>query len=143
MGSVEPYQPASGRRYCVRWRTPDHKSRRKRGFVRKVDAEKYLRDVEGAKDRGEYVDPTESRATVGTVGRDWLAHRRPVMKPSSYRPLESAWRVHVEPRWGAREIGSVRTTEVKVWVSELASPADQRERHHSEPRLWRMGGHPR
>jgi len=122
MGSVEPYSTAAGRRYRVRWRTPDHKSRQKRGFERKVDAERYLRSVEGAIDRGEYVDPTDSRSTIASLGASWLAGREHVMKPSSYRPLESAWRVHVEPHWGGREVGGIRTSEVQAWVGDLARP---------------------
>ena len=42
------------------------------------------------------------------------------MKPSGYRTYESAWRVHVVPRWAQTRIGDVRFSEVQAWVSNLA-----------------------
>lgn len=45
------------------------------------------------------------------------------MKLSAYRPVESSWRVHVEPKWGTRAVGDVRHSEVQAWVSELAKSA--------------------
>ena len=42
MGSIESYQTANGRRYRVRYRDPDHRSREKAGFTRKFDVEQFL-----------------------------------------------------------------------------------------------------
>ncbi len=47
--------------------------------------------------RGEYIDPADSRVTVGDLAAGWLA-RRTHLKPSTRRSEEIAWRVHVEPR---------------------------------------------
>lgn len=122
MGSVHSYEVKSDRkpRYAVSYRDPSNKQVMKRGFTRKIDAEQYLRSVEVSKDRGEYVDPADARATVGRLGADWLASRKAVMKPSSYRAVDSSWRVHVEPKWGGREIGGIRHSEVQSWVSVLS-----------------------
>jgi integrase len=120
MGSVEPYPTAAGRRYRVRWRTPDHKSRQKRGFERKADAERYLRTVEGAKDRGEYVDPAAARITVGELGREWLRDKEAALKPSTYRATADAWRVYVEPRWGATAVAGIQHSAVREWVQQLS-----------------------
>lgn len=122
MGSVHAYAVKSDRkpRYAVMYRDPDHKQVMKRGFTRKIDAEKYLRTVETSKDRGEYIDPSDARSTIAELGKTWLAGRLTVMKPSSYRPVDSAWRVHVEPRWGEREVGDIRHSQVQTWVSEMA-----------------------
>ncbi|WP_416779308.1 hypothetical protein [Microbacterium lacticum] len=35
--------------------------------------------------------------------------------------LERAWKNHVDPVWGHREISSIRRSEVQDWVSELAT----------------------
>src|SRR5882757_11496481 len=43
------------------------------------------------------------------------------MKPSGYRSYESAWRVHVEPRWRAAKVSDIRYTAVQAWVAELAN----------------------
>ena len=79
--------------------------------------------LEVAKARGEYVAPTLGRVTIGELGVAWLARRQAVMKPSGYRALESAWRAHVQPRWGATPLSAVRFTDVQAWVGELGRGA--------------------
>jgi integrase len=71
--------------------------------------------------RGEYVPPTAGRITVGELGPAWLERQRGDMKPSGVRPYESAWRVHVQPRWGGSRVSEIRFTLVQAWVSELAA----------------------
>lgn len=122
MGSIHAYTVKSDNRprYAVMYRDPSHKQVMKRGFARKGDAEKYLRSVEVSKDRGEYVDPADARITISVLGAEWLSARQAVMKPSSFRVVDSAWRVHVVNTWGNRELRSIRHSEVQTWVSELA-----------------------
>ena len=122
MGSVHKYAVKSDTRtrYMVMYRDPNNKQVMKRGFTRKIDAETYLRSVEVSKDRGEYVDPADAKATIGTLGKTWLASQKTVMKPSSYRSIDSAWRTHVEPKWGAVEMGRIRHSDVQSWVSGMA-----------------------
>lgn len=43
------------------------------------------------------------------------------MKPSGYRSYESAWRVHVQPRWCDVRVSKVVFSDVQAWVSELAT----------------------
>src|SRR5260370_5898328 len=52
--------------------------------------------------------PALGRATVAELATDWLA-RKQSKAPSHYRMLESAWRVHVQPRWGAVRVADVGT----------------------------------
>ena len=121
MGSVYSYETATGeRRYRILYRRPDNTQTSERGFKRKRDAEQRLAEVEVSKHRGEYIDPSDSKATIADLGAAWLADHEHVMKPSAYRPLESAWRVHVEPKWGGRAVGGVRHSEVQAWVSGMA-----------------------
>ncbi|MDF2444727.1 MAG: hypothetical protein JWR01_2930 [Subtercola sp.] len=89
MGSIEPYESSSGRRYRVRYRKPDHSQGAKRGFETKRAAERFLREIETAKDTGTYIDASETRATIGSLGIGWLANQTH-LKPSSYRPIEIA-----------------------------------------------------
>jgi hypothetical protein len=46
MGTIEAYETARGKRYRVRYRTPDHKQTDKRGFRTKRDADLFLASVE-------------------------------------------------------------------------------------------------
>lgn len=119
MATIEPYEIRAGRRYRVRYRTPDRRQTDKRGFTTKRDAERFARTVEVSKDRGEWIDPADARATVAELAGPWLDGKRG-LKPSSYRPLDAAWRNHVQPRWGTVLVGEVRASEVQTWVTELS-----------------------
>lgn len=120
MGSVHAYETAAGKRYRIAYRRPDNKQTNERGFTTKKAAELRLAEVEVGKAKGDYVNPADARETISAIATGWLAAREHVMKPSSYRPVKSAWETHVKPRWGARKVGSVRNSEVQEWVSELA-----------------------
>lgn len=83
----------------------------------KREAELFLATVEVAIARGEFVDATSARATIGELGAEWLQHQSH-LKPSSRRSIEVVWRVHVEPRWGRVPVGAVRFSDVQAWVTE-------------------------
>ncbi|MEY9853076.1 integrase [Leifsonia sp. EB41] len=123
MGSITPYESAAGKRYRVRYRKPDHSQTDKRGFRTKREAELFLASVETKKATGEYIDPTAARATVDRLGAAWLASRSH-LKPSSAYVYESAWRLHVEPRWGKAMIGNIRHSEVQSWITDLSDGID-------------------
>ena len=55
----------------ARYRDPNGAQRTK-SFDRKIDAERYLTGVEGAKLTGTYVDPTRSRVTLGAWADLWI-----------------------------------------------------------------------
>lgn len=119
MAAVVRYATKAGYRYRVRYRKPDRTQTDKRGFKTKRDAELFLASVEVSKARGEFIDATAAKATIRPLGTEWLA-RQTHLKPSALRPLESAWRLHVEPRWGNVAVADVRKTAVQQWVSEMS-----------------------
>jgi integrase len=122
MATIERYQISSGATfYAVRYRKPDNKQTWKRGFTTKRDAAAFAATVEVSKLRGEYVAPSLGKATVGALGPPWLARQRGHMKPSGFRSYESAWRVHVAPRWSRTAIADVRFSDVAAWVAELSA----------------------
>ncbi|MGW4331862.1 tyrosine-type recombinase/integrase [Rhodococcus koreensis] len=119
MATIESYSTAAGKRYMVRYRTPEHGQTKKRGFRTKRDAEVYATTVEVEKLTGAYVPPALGRVTVGELGADWLERKETDVKPSSFNSLETAWRVHVEPRWGRTRIADVKLDSVERWITEL------------------------
>lgn len=139
MGSIEPYESAKGRRYRVRYRKPDHSQGAKRGFRTKRDAELYLASVELKKAAGDYIDSSSGRVTVGTLGTEWFATQTH-LKPSSVAVMESAWRLHVRPRWGEVAIGTIRHSEVQAWVSALANGTTEGTRPKSPALVHRAYG---
>lgn len=122
MGTITPYESAKGRRYRVRYRKPDHTEAEKRGFTTIREAQLYLSMVTVSKSKGEYIDPASSRVPVRMFADSWLRSKQPPMsKPSYYMTLERAWKNHVAPVWGDREIHSIRRSEVPDWVSDFAT----------------------
>lgn len=119
-GTISPYQTASGKRYRVRYRKPDKTQTDKRGFRTKRDAELFLASITVSKATGQYVDPTAGRATIAQLGPAWLA-KKESLKPSSYRPLELAWRVYVLPKWGRVAASDVTASDVEAWITQLGA----------------------
>jgi Phage integrase, N-terminal SAM-like domain len=124
VATISSYQTAGGKRYRVRYRTPDNRQTDKRGFTTKREAERFAATVEVVKMRGEYVAPSHARMTVAELGPAWLDRQRGHLKPSSYRVMEIEWRVRVAPRWGHVALGDIRPTAVQRWVSDLSHGAD-------------------
>lgn len=120
MGSVEPYSTSAGKRYRVRYRRPDNTQTDKRGFKTKRDAELFLSSVEIAKAKGEYIDLSAAEVKIAAAGAEWISSRERVLKASTFRTLESSWRIHVLPKWGRRTLASVRHSEVQSWVSAMS-----------------------
>lgn len=120
MGTIAAYETKAGKRYRVRYRTPERKQTTKRGFRTKRDAENFAATVEVSKLKGEFIDPAAARVTVGKLGPEWLA-RQTHLKPSAFRPVEIAWRVHVAPVWANKPVSEVRKTAVQTWVSGMTT----------------------
>jgi len=118
VASIASYSTAAGKRYRVRFRKPDRSQTDKRGFRTKQEAELFLASTEVSKARGEFVDATTGRTTIGRLGDEWLLHRGH-LKASSARPLEIAWRLHVAPRWASVAVADVRYSDVQAWVTDL------------------------
>jgi integrase len=118
MGSVTSYDTAAGKRYRARYRKPDHSESQKRGFKTKREAELFIASVSVSKARGEYIDASAARITVGALATTWLANRTH-LKPSTARVEESTYRVHVLPRWGGTSIAAVSHSDIQAWVASI------------------------
>lgn len=118
MATIEPYDTKSGKRYRVRYRKPNGKQTDKRGFRRKIDAERFSATVEVQKMTGEYITPSMGRLTVAEMGAVWIA-RQVHTKESWSERVESIWRVHVEPHWCTRQLASITRPEIRDWVASI------------------------
>jgi len=122
MATVEAYTTASGaKRYRVRYRTPDRRQTSRRGFRTKRDANAFAATVEVDKMRGLYRDPAAGRVTIDELSMVWLRAKQHQLAESSYHSYSTAWRVHVQPRWGAVQVAAVEPVAVQDWVSELSA----------------------
>jgi Phage integrase, N-terminal SAM-like domain len=121
VATISSYQTGAGKRYRVRYRTPDRGQTDKRGFKTKREAEAFAATVEVSKLRGDYVAPRHARVTLGELGPAWLERQRGHLKPSSYVVMETTLRMRVQPRWGNVALGDIRTTAVQQWISGFGS----------------------
>ncbi|MGH3495325.1 MAG: tyrosine-type recombinase/integrase, partial [Sciscionella sp.] len=118
MSSIEKRERNGRARWYVRYRDPRGEQRTK-VFDRKVDAERYLTNVESAKLSGSYVDPKRAAVTVGA----FAARRKSAqghLKPSTRERYAGLLREHVEPRWSSVRLAEVSHADIQAWVSELA-----------------------
>ncbi|MFK4088775.1 tyrosine-type recombinase/integrase [Kribbella sp. NPDC020789] len=73
--------------------------------------------METDRERGDYVDPRAAKVRLEEVGKDWLKSRS--VDPASEIHYEGKWRIHVAPAFGKRQVGSIRPSEIAVWLREL------------------------
>lgn len=120
MATIEPYETSTGaKRYRVRYRTPDRRQTDKRGFKTKRDAEAFAATVEVRKMTGEFVSESAGWITVAELAPEWLQRKESATAVSNYRMIESAWRVHVKPVWGARRISDIDPIAVEAWIAKM------------------------
>jgi integrase len=120
MATIEKYQDASGATlYMVRYRQPNQKQTKKRGFKTVRDAKEFAATVEVRKMEGQYVKPSLGTVTVGELAPIWLSRKESDVAQSHYRMLESAWRTHVEPVRGSVRISDVDLAGVEQWIATM------------------------
>lgn len=121
MANITRYQTSRGEtRWRVRYRKPDGTQTDKRGFRRKVDAERWAAErVTIAKAQGSFIDPQAGRVTVETLWPAWIAAKKTRCKASYAATLEGEWRQRVSPKWGKREVASITHAEVQEWAGTL------------------------
>src|SRR6476620_1652912 len=119
MATIERYETGSGAtRYCVRYRTPDRRQTRKRGFATKRDAEAWANQLEVDKRRGAYVAPAAGRVKLGEYAKEWLESKHK-LKPST----RARYQVVLDTVIAARAdvaLGDISRQLVRVWVADLS-----------------------
>lgn len=120
MATIEPYDTQSGRRYMIRYRTPDRRSTKKRGFKTKAAAKDFAATIEVEKMTGAYIAPAAGRITVDDLAVQWKASLVDISE-SWYERQESIWRIHVQPHWGHWQISKISHGDVQSWVAGLSA----------------------
>lgn len=117
-------------RYLVRYRKPDGVQSTKRGFLTKRDAETWLHDIEGAKQRGEFVAVSAGRIPLRDLAVPWLAAKRTRVKASTMDGIEGAWRIHIEPTFGDVPLYRIMPSDIEAWLAGIGkSPTVVRRAH--------------
>lgn len=115
-----PRKPELG---CKRWRARTLDPNRKpvcKSFDRKVDAERWLRKVEGSKDEGRWVSPKGGRTKFVDHAAKVMANKRNSLRSSSFDRDESYLRNHVLPTFGKMQLAQITRSQIQAWVKDLS-----------------------
>src|SRR6476620_10923231 len=118
MATISSYKITHGKRYRVRYRTPDNRQTDKRGFKTKRDAQAWAEQLEVDKRRGAYVAPAAGRVKLGEYAREWLDSKHK-LKPSP----RARYQVVLDTVIAARAdvaLGDVSRQLVREWVADLS-----------------------
>lgn len=119
--SVQKYSTAKGARWSVAYTRPDGTRTQKRGFLTKTAAKAWETKLASDILTGQWVAQKTSAATFSTVGDQWLENTRARVKPSTFKPIEVAYRLRCKPTWGTTPINEIKHTELKTWILGLTS----------------------
>jgi integrase len=86
----------------------------------KVDAERWLRAQESARDRGDWRDPRQGLLPLREVAGRWLTGTRPTLKATTADSYEELLRTCVVPMFGDVKIGAIQPSDVQAWVGALS-----------------------
>jgi integrase len=120
VATIEKYETGAGAtRYCVRYRTPDRRQTRKRGFSTKRDAMAWAEQLEVDKRRGAYVAPAGGRVQLGEYAREWLESKHK-LKPSTRARYQVVLDIFVAEHAGLA-FGDISRQLVREWVADLSA----------------------
>ena len=113
-----------GLRWRAHYRTPEGKQRG-RSFARKVDAERFLTKIEGAKLAGAYVDPKQAARSFRDIAEEhWRAYSHTLAEDTTRPRKRSALDHHILPVLGEYPIGAIKPSTmaaaVATWARTLA-----------------------
>jgi integrase len=112
-------RPDRPKPWRARYRDPGGKER-SRSFARKIDAQRWLAEVETSKFEGTWTDPALGRVKLGEWLTEWQRTTMNRRRTTEVRD-DSILQVHVRPRFGAVALAAIRQRDVRAWVADLAA----------------------
>ncbi|MDH3308303.1 MAG: site-specific integrase, partial [Acidimicrobiia bacterium] len=109
--------PVDNSKWQVRYVDPGKRERSKT-FRRKVDAEKFLIQVESQKQRGEWIDPDLAATPFADWAHSWITTRTH-LKPKTLDGYRSLLRIHIVPRFGAVRLDRIDGLSIEQWVADM------------------------
>jgi integrase len=115
-----------GNSWRARVNLPDGKQAN-RSFRTKAEADRWQAEMKADLARGTYIDPRGPKSRFEDYAGEWL--RSQVHRPATASLIASHFRNHIYPTFGARQIGTIRPSDVQAWVkgrSDVLAPATVR-----------------
>jgi integrase len=102
--------------YRVRYRDPAGGSR-SRTFTRKVEADRFAREVEVDKKRGNWLDPRDADIPLASWAETFLSLSRR-LAPTTQETYRRDLTRYVLPRFGSYRIGRLPADEIEDWLND-------------------------
>lgn len=102
--------------WVVRWRDEGGKQR-KRGFARKIDADRFRAEVEHQLNTGNYIDAAAGRKTFRAYAEDWLSGQP--FRPNTLARKRSELKTHIYPAIGHRPLAALRQSQMQAFATGL------------------------
>ena len=109
--------PVDQSKWQVRYIDPGGRERSKT-FRRKVDADRFLIQVEAQKQRGEWIDPDLSATPFADWAHGWITTRTH-LKPKTLDGYQSLLRNHIIPRFGGVRLDRIDGLAIEQWVADM------------------------
>jgi integrase len=103
--------------WVVRWRDEAGKQRKK-GFARKLDADRFRSEVEHRLNTGAYIDPAAGKVTFRAYAEQWRSTQP--HRPNTAARVASQLTKHAYPVLGHRPLAQLRASELQAFVTGLA-----------------------
>lgn len=103
--------------WLARWRDPAGRQHKK-SFRRRVDAERFLVELQAEMYRGRYVDPSAGKLLFRHYAEIWLSGLGHVKATTAQRYREVA-RGYVVAQWGDWPLASIARSDVAAWIGDL------------------------
>jgi integrase len=116
--------------WTFRYRDPAGDQHRET-FNRRIEAEQRIREIETAKDRGQFIDPADAKTRLDEWITDWHASRLN-LRPSTATRDASYIKTLIIPHLGRHQLGHLTPTHVRKWVAtlnETLAPSTTRKAH--------------
>jgi integrase len=104
-------------RWRARYRGPDGRER-SQTFDGKVDAERWLAQVETDKARGQWVDPAAGRIAFEAWFAEWMATTTD-LRPNTRALYEYLGRRYLLPGFGSKELAKVTAIDIRRWLAGM------------------------
>ncbi|MDV7246765.1 MULTISPECIES: tyrosine-type recombinase/integrase [Rhodococcus] len=104
-------------RFQARW-YDDGGKRRSKTFGTKTAAKKFLDGIQADRNRGDYIDPSDSKRTYREVAELWIGSRN--LRPKTAQSYRTILEQRIYPTFAERPIGSITTMDLVAWVTDLS-----------------------
>ena len=86
-------------------------------FSTRREAERFLSNMQSEQQRGEWIDPRDSKVLLRDYAAEWLKARG--LRPSTSARYQGLLDRYILPKFGALELGYVTTRAVRTWNAEI------------------------